>query len=100
VKIASQHAKAVSQCPGISVEKRLLLDGIALGSGHVSPGNVECAAAVVTNFADASLALRDWTTVAAGEAAYPASVELLVKARVGLLNSFVEKTAKGGHRTS
>jgi hypothetical protein len=38
--------------------------------------------------------------VAAGEAANPAIVELFVQARVGLMNSFVEETAKSGHGTS
>jgi hypothetical protein len=64
-----------------------------LGSGYVSPGNVECTASVVSDLADASLALGDGTAMAAGEASNPAFVELLVQARVGLLNSFVEKTA-------
>jgi hypothetical protein len=82
------------------VEEWLLLDRIALSSGNVSPGNVESAAAVVADFADARLAVGDGATVAAGEAANPAVVKLLVQARIGLMNSFVEKTAKGGHGTS
>jgi len=82
------------------VEEWLLLDGIALGSGNVSPGNVQSAAAVVADFADSRLAVGDGAAVAAGEAANPAVVELLIKARVGLLNSLVEETAKGGHGTS
>src|SRR5258708_10913390 len=98
--IAAQHAEAVSESAGICVEERLLLDRIALGSGNVSPGNVEGAAAVVTDFADTRLAVGDGAAVAAGEAANPAMVELLVQARIGLMNSFVEETAKGRHETS
>jgi hypothetical protein len=82
------------------VEEWLLLDGIALSSGNVSPGNVERAAAVVADFTDARLAVGDGAAVAAGEAAKPAVVELLIEAWVGLMNSFVEETAKGGHGTS
>jgi hypothetical protein len=100
MKIAAQHAEAVRESAGICVEERLLLDGIALSSGNVSPRYVESAAAVVADFADAGLTVRDGAAVAAGEAANPAVVEFLVKARVGLLNSFIEETAKGGHGTS
>ena len=100
MKIAAQHAEAVSESAGMGVEEWLLLDGITLGSGNVSPGNVERAAAVVAHFADAGLAVGDGTAVAARETANPAMVELLVQARVGFMNSFVEKTAKGGHGTS
>ncbi len=100
MQVAAQHAEAVSECSGISVEKRLLLDGIALGARHVSPGNKQRAAAVVADLADAWLALGDGATMAAGKAAHPAIIELFVEARISLLNAFVEKTAKGGHRTS
>jgi len=100
VKIAAQHAEAVSESAGMCVEEWLLLDGIALSSGNVSPGNVERAAAVVADFADARLTVGDGTAVAAGEAANPAILELLVQARLGLMNSFIEQTAKGGHGTS
>jgi hypothetical protein len=100
VKIAAEHAEAVGQSAGICVKEWLLLDGIALSSGNVSPGNVERAAAVVADFAYARLAVGDRTAVAAGEAANPAIVELFVQARVGLMNSFVEETAKSGHGTS
>jgi hypothetical protein len=82
------------------VEERLLLDGIALSSGNVSPGNVERAATVVADFTDTRLAVGDRTAMAAGEAANPTILELFVKARIGLMNSFVEETAKSGHGTS
>jgi hypothetical protein len=82
------------------VEERLLLNGIALSSGNVSPGDVKSAATVVADFADAGLTVGDGAAVAAREAANPAIVELLVKARVGLLHSFIEETAKRGHGTS
>jgi hypothetical protein len=51
------------------MEKRFFLDGIALHTCGVSPGNVESPAAIEADFAYAWLALGDWTTVAAGEAA-------------------------------
>src|SRR5258708_1685374 len=98
--MAAQHAEAVSESAGICMEERLLLDGIALSSGNVSPGNVERAPAVVADFTDTRLAVGDGAAVAAGEAANPAMVELLVQARIGLMNSFVEETAKGRHETS
>jgi hypothetical protein len=69
VQVAAQHAEAVGQRAGIGVEKRLLLDGIALRSGDVSPGNVELAAAVEADFADAGLAFGNGAAVSAGEAA-------------------------------
>jgi len=39
------------------MEERLLLDGVALHSGNIAPGNVESAAAIEANLADAGLAV-------------------------------------------
>jgi len=100
MKIAAQHAEAVGEGSGMCVEEGLLLDGIALGSGNVSPGNVEGTAAVVADFADARLAVGDGAAVSAGEAANPAVVEFLIETRVGLMNSLIEESAKGGHGIS
>jgi hypothetical protein len=79
------------------VEERLLLDGIALHSGGVSPGDVENAAPVVANLADAGLAFGNRTAVAAGETADTVVVEFVVERRLGLTDSFVEDGAEGGH---
>src|SRR5580704_319890 len=97
VQIAAQHAEAEGESAGKRVKKWLLLDRVALGSGSVTPGDVECAAAVVADFAYAGLAFRDGTAMAAGEAAHAVVVELVVKSGIGLANSLVENTAQGGH---
>ena len=97
MKIAAQHAEAVGERAGIGVKERLLLDGIALGAGGVSPGDIERAAAVVADFADAGLAFGNGTAMATGEAAHAIVVELLVKSGIGLANALVENGAEGGH---
>src|SRR6202035_974974 len=97
VKIAAQHTEAVGQSSGMRMKEWLLLDRVALGSGSVSPGDIERAAAVVADFADTGLAVWDGAAMAASEAAYAVVVELLVKAGIGLANSLVENTAEGGH---
>ncbi len=81
----------------MGVEERLLFDGIALHAGGVSPGNVERAAAVVADFADAGLAFGNGTAVAAGETADAVVVEFLVESGIGLANFAVEDVAEGGH---
>jgi len=81
----------------MSVEERLLLDGVALRSGDVSPGNVEFAAAVVTNFANARLTVRNGATMAAGKAADAILVEPLVQMGIGFADSLIENCAEGEH---
>ena len=81
----------------MSVEEWFLLDGVALGSGGVSPGDVEGAAAVVADFADAGLAFGDGAAVSAGEAAHAVVVELFVESGIGFADSLVENSAEGGH---
>jgi hypothetical protein len=97
VKVAAHHAKAVGESSGIGVEKWLLLDWIALGSGGVAPGDIERAAAVVADFAYAGLAFGDGAAVSAGEAAQAIVFELFVKTGIGLADSLVENCAEGGH---
>jgi hypothetical protein len=97
VKIASQHAEAVGESAGIRVEKWLLLDGITLGSGSVSPRNIERAAAVVADFAHAGLAFGNRAAVSAGEAAHAVVLELFVKSGIGFADVLVENTAEGAH---
>jgi len=97
VKIAAQHAEAVGESAGMGVKKWFLLDGIALGSGGVSPRNIERAAAVVADFAHAGLAFGDGAAMSAGEATHALVVELLVKSGIGLADALVENSAEGGH---
>jgi hypothetical protein len=84
----------------MGVKERLLLDRVTLGSGSVSPGDVERAAAIVADFADAGLAFGDGAAVAAGEAAHAVVLKLLVKTGISLADSFVENTAEGGGHES
>jgi hypothetical protein len=79
------------------VEERFFLNRIALGAGCVSPGNIEGAAAVIANLANAGLAVGDGTAMAAGEATHAVVVELFVKTGISLANVFVENAAEGGH---
>jgi hypothetical protein len=98
VQVATQHAEAVRECTGIGVEKRLLLDGITLRPGDISPRRIERAASVVSHLADSCLPLRYGTAVATGVTADPAAVEFFVEPRVGFADSIVEDVAQGKHR--
>ena len=80
------------------MEERLLFDGIALRAGNVSPRNIERAAAVEADFADAGLAFGNRAAVTAGEAAQAIVFELLVESGFGLADSLVENCAQGGQR--
>ena len=100
MQIAAQHAEAVGQRAGVSVEEWLLLDGIALRPRHVSPGNVELAASVVADFADAGLALGNGTAVAAGGAAQAVVVEFFDEEGISLVNVGIEDCAEGRHGAS
>jgi hypothetical protein len=82
----------------MGVEERLLFDRVALGSGGVSPGDVEYAAAVIANFADSRLAFRDGAAVSAGEAADAVVLESFVESGVGFADSLVENGTEGGQR--
>ena len=97
VQIAAQHAEAVGERAGMGVEERFLFDRVALGSGGVSPGYIERAAAVVADFADSGLAFGDGTTMSAGEAAHAIVFELLVERGIGFADLLVENSAEGGH---
>jgi hypothetical protein len=79
------------------VEEWFLLDWIALGSGGVSPGDIEGTSAVVADFADSGLAFGDGTAVSAGEAAQAVVIELFVENGIGFADLLVEKTAERGH---
>jgi len=93
MQVATKHAEAVGERSGISVEEGLLLDGIALHAGGVSPGDVEFAAAIEADFADSGLAVWDRAAVAAGEAADPVVADRLDEGRIGFSDSLVENVA-------
>jgi hypothetical protein len=97
VQIAAKHAEAVGKGSGMSVEEGLLLDGIALHSGGISPGNEEFSAAIEADFADSGLAFGDGAAMTAGETAYAIILEMLVESRIGFADSLVENVAQGGH---
>jgi hypothetical protein len=77
------------------MKERFLLDRIALHTTHVAPRHIESAAPVVANLANARLAVRDWTAMAASKAAHPAAVELFIK--LALTNVFPEDFSQGRH---
>jgi len=58
------------------MEEGLLFDGIALDPGNISAGNIEGAAMVEANFADAGLTFGNRTTMAARVAADSIVIEL------------------------
>src|SRR5690349_20441711 len=97
MQIASQHAKAVSQGTGISMEKRLLLDRITLHAANVSPWNIQLAVFVEANLADTRLALGNGTAMSASEAAHTVAIEFLVE--VAFFDIPIEDFAQRGHRT-
>src|SRR5262249_1608662 len=97
VKIAAEHAEAVSQRSGISVEERLLLDGIALHASHVSEGDVEFAAAVEADFAYAGLAFGNRAAMSAGEATDAIAIKRLAEVGIGLADARIEEVAQSGH---
>jgi len=97
VEIAAQHSKTVGERSRIGVEERLLLDGIALYSGHISPRNVELAALIEANFTYPRLTLVNRAAVAAGVATDAIAVDRFAEGRVGPANVFVENVAQGGH---
>jgi hypothetical protein len=87
MQIATQHSETVGEGSRIGVEKWLLLDGIALHSGNITPGNVKRATVIETNFADARLAIRNWATVTTGIAAHTIAIHLLPKSGVALADA-------------
>ena len=97
VQVAPQHAEAVGERSGMGVEERFLFDWVALGSGGVSPGDVERAAAIEADFADSGLAFGDGAAMSASEAAHAIVVELLVECGIGFADLLVEEGAGGGH---
>ena len=87
--------RSCKQRAGIGVVEWFLLDGVALHSRRVAPGNLQLAPLVEANFADPRLALRNAAAMAAGEAAHPVAVDLFVK--FALANLFMNDFAQCTH---
>src|SRR5713226_3853584 len=100
VQVAAQHSETVGEGSGISVEERLLLDGVTLNSGNIAPGNIERATVIEANLADTGLSLGNRAAVAAGIAAYPIAIQLFPKSRVAFADAGVrsEDVVYRGHR--
>ena len=81
----------------MGVEEWFLFDWVTLGSGGVSPRDVERAAAIVADFADSGLAFGDGAAMSASEAAHAVVLELLDKRGIGFADLLVENGAEGGH---
>src|SRR4051812_15986760 len=79
------------------MEEGLLLDGIALDSAHITPGNIQLAAAVVADLADAGLALGNRAGMAAGVAAQAIAIERLDQLGRSLVDVRVQDVFEGGH---
>jgi len=95
MQVASQHAEAVRQRARISMEKRLLLNRIALHSAHVAPGNVELSTEVVAHFAYTRLPLGNRTAVPAGKAPHSIAINFLVQ--IAFADLLIEDFAQGRH---
>ena len=87
VQIAAQHSETVGQGSGVGVEEWFLLDGIALGSGNVSPGNVELASAIEADFANAGLSFGNGAAVTAGITAEVIAIQLFPESGIGFANA-------------
>src|SRR5258708_3678072 len=97
VQVTAQHAKAVSQGSRVSVEKRLLLDRIALHSAHISPGHVQGSTLVVADLAYSGLSLSNGAAVPARKAANTIPLNRLVE--VALSNVLIEDYTRGRQAT-
>ena len=80
------------------VEERLLLDRIALHAADVPIGNVQHAAAIEADLADAGRAVGNRAGVAAGMAAQPAAVDGLDQLRRRLDRPGFEHLGQRGHK--
>jgi hypothetical protein len=79
------------------VKERLLLDGIALHAGRVSPWNVELAVAIEADFTHTRLTLGNGAAMATGKAAYAISIKILAQSWIGFANVLVEDLPESGH---
>jgi len=76
------------------VEKRLLLDGIALHSTHIAPGNKKFSVLVVADFADSGLTFGNRTAVSAGKAAHSLTNNINGLVQIAFANMLVKDFAK------
>ena len=95
MQVAAEHPEAVRQRARVRVEKRLLLDGVALHAADVTPRHHQTSALVEADLADADRAVRQRTAVAARVAAQAAVGESLVQ--LALTRFLREHVAKRGH---
>ena len=98
MQVAAQHAETERQRAGPHVEKRLLLDGVALDAADVAPGDVESPAAVEAHLANARLSLQNGTLVAAGIAPDAGAIQRLPQH--AFLDMLGQDFSLGGHPSS
>jgi hypothetical protein len=79
------------------MEKRFLLDGIALDSANVSPRNIQRSAAIVTNLANSRLTVGNRATMATGVTTHTVAIELFIKLASTLTHVLVNDVTQGGH---
>jgi len=96
MQIAPEHPETIGERSRVSVEKRLLLDRIALHSADVPPGNVEFSTTVIADFADPRLPFGNWAAMPASEAANAVPFNLLVE--FALADVLVKNFLKGRQR--
>ena len=76
MEIASHHAEGERVAPGIHMEKRLLLDRVALQRRRVTKGHSQLSALIETHLANAASAFPDQTAMATGKAADAVAFDL------------------------
>lgn len=96
MQVAAEHAEAVCQRARVGMEEWFLLNGVALHSPHVAPGNVKLASCIEPDFADPRLTFRNGTAVAAGIATNAIAIDRLVQ--LALADILIENFAKGRQR--
>ena len=97
MEITPQHADAEREGPGVDVEERLLLDGIALDAADVAPRNVQPPAAIEAHLADAHRALGDRTLMPASVAPDASTLDRLDEFGSRLGGTRLERSGESGH---
>jgi hypothetical protein len=75
------------------MEKRLLLDGIALHAADISPWHVQFSTLVIADLAHTRLPFGNWATMTTGEAADAVPLNRLVE--VAFAHVLVQDISKG-----
>jgi hypothetical protein len=78
------------------VEEGFLFDRIALHSADISPGDIELASLVESDFANAGLSFGNWAAMSAGETADPVAFDRFVE--FAFPDVLIQDFAEGGHR--